>query len=158
MKVLNKITPYSIKRAVPVLGMAFATMLGGCKKHETPEPKPTPKFERTFVWGKTISSKDLAGIVAASADSVQVVKIVLQCDGKDWGGNSDVSQIITNKLNPIFDACGKNQSKITHTGNIDRPRMRIDTPELYKSQQADSAKLVKMGYTITDPIYKDNGR
>ena len=122
----------------------------GCKKEY---PTPMPQFERTFVWGETIAGKEVAQLVAASADSAQVVKIIFQSDGKDWGGNSDVTKIFENKIQPTLDACGKNQSKLVHTGIIYRPLMRDDTPEQYAAQQADSAKLVNMGYTIVDPVY-----
>ena len=153
MKVLNKITPYSIKRAVPVLGMAFATMLGGCKKHETPEPKPTPKFERTFVWGIYMNLNDFINKVSASADSAQVAKIILQSSGEDWGGGGTVSEFVNLLIDPVTNACGKNKHKLTHTGTILRPCIRNNTPEEYAAQQADSAKLANLGYTIVKPLY-----
>ena len=114
-----------------------------------------PQFERTFVWGETIAGKEIAKIVAASADSAQVVKIIFQSDGDDWGGGQDVAQIFQTKIQPTLEACGKNQSKLVHTGIIYRPLMRDDTPEQYAAQQADSAKLVNMGYTIVDPLYRN---
>lgn len=156
MKILNRSTPYSIKWALPILGMSVATLFGGCKKEGLVDT--TPKFERTFVWGQGISSKDLAGVVAASADSVQVGKIILKSDGEDWGGTNNVSYIMSSKVQPLIDACGRNQHKIVHTGLIQRPAMRTDTPELYKTQQADSAKLVNLGYEIPKVLYRENGR
>lgn len=47
MKLLNKVTPYSIKRAVLVFGMAAATLLGGCKKDD-PAPTPTKDIDIVF--------------------------------------------------------------------------------------------------------------
>lgn len=154
MKVLNKITPYSIKRAVPVLGMAFATMLGGCKKHETPEPKPTPKFERTFVWGHAISAKELSQLVAASADSVQVVKVILQSDAFDWGWGSTTTDLLNKKVMPMVEACSpEGRKKLVHRGTIVRPLMDKSDPETYKKCQADSATLANMGYEFLNPGY-----
>lgn len=112
-----------------------------------------PQFERTFVWGQTVGGKEIAKIVAASADSAQVVKIIFQCDGKDWRASYDVTELFEIKIKPTLDACGKNQSKLVHTGIIYRPAMLNRTPEEYAAQQLDSAKLVNMGYTIEKPTY-----
>ena len=144
--------PCAVKRALPILGMAAAIMFGSCSKDNDAEQ--TPKFERTFIWGHGISSADLAPIVAETADSAQVAKVILQSDGYDWGGN-DVSTLLEKKVLPLIEACSpKGQAKLVHQGDIVRPGMYKDGLQApYETYQADSATLVNLGYRIVNPMY-----
>ncbi|MCH5329583.1 MAG: hypothetical protein J1E04_01370 [Alistipes sp.] len=122
----------------------------GCKKEE---PIPMPQFERTFVWNIYVSPKEFSDKVAASADSTQVSKVIMESDGEHIGGGVDVSEIIEVLIDPVTEACGKNKYKLHHTGIIKSPRIRKTTPEVYAAQQFDSAKLANMGYAIVYPVY-----
>lgn len=154
MKLLNKVTPYSIKRAVPVIGMAMATLFGGCKKAE-PEIVPTPQFKRTILWGNSQGSiKKMTPRVGATADSIEVKKVTMQYDDGDLGGALSTSEVLNDCIMVLVNSAKpENRYKFEHRGNIYRPGMNDRDPERYARHQADSAELVRMGYTIEKPIY-----
>ncbi|MCH5330493.1 MAG: hypothetical protein J1E04_05945 [Alistipes sp.] len=144
--------PCAVKRALPILGMAAAIMFGSCSKDNDAEQ--TPKFERTFIWGRNINSKLLAPIVAETADSAQVAKVILQSDGASFGGLT-ISNILENGVLPLIEACSpKGKAKLVYQGDIVRAGMYKDglyAP--YETYQADSATLANLGYRIVDPYY-----
>ena len=147
---MTKTVPYYLKRALPVLGFAGATLFTSCEKDE-----PTiPLHDTTYVWG----TNNMAQIfptdnVVASADSTSVRTVYLHSDGV-WGWALDMTELREWVLEPVLnDIPEHNRHKIKGSGIINGPVFRTDDKQMFTKQYEDSVWLSKMGFIIKDPIY-----
>jgi len=83
----TKILPYKLRRALPILGLAGATIaLNGCSKDD----EQITQHDTVYTWGCDKYSEIWpTDKINASADSVQVRFVILKNDGAAWG--SDVN-------------------------------------------------------------------
>lgn len=152
MKILKQIIPVKMRMALPILGIAGASLCVSCNEIE-PEPEPTPTHTTTYVWGPHSigTPSDLAKKVRASADSTTVSKVILQSDGDKWNGRS-VSDIYDKVVKVIIDDC-RHPEKLGHTGDIKTAGMYDQKPGQYEQCQRDSTALAALGYKFTNTLH-----
>ena len=139
-----------LKRALPVLGFAGATLFTSCEKDE-----PTiPLHDTTYVWGANNMTQIFpTDNVVASADSTSVRTVYLHSDGV-WGWVLNMTELREWVLEPVLnDIPEHNRHKIKGSGIINQPTFRTDDKQMFTKQYEDSVWLSKMGFIIKDPIY-----
>ena len=140
-----------LKRALPVLGFAGATLFTSCEKDE-----PTiPLHDTTYVWGRNNMAQLFpTDNVVASADSTSVRTVYLHSDGAPWGGAFNMTELREWVLEPVLnDIPEHNRHKIKGSGIINQPLFRTDDKQMFTKQYEDSVWLSKMGFIIKAPIY-----
>lgn len=146
MKQLNKVTPYSIKRAVLVFGMAAATLLGGCKKDD-PDPTPTKDIEIVFAPDRIqLVEEDAIKEILNSKDAKSIRTIYLVPGEGAWSmwGAPHISATRTKLLEPAL----KLSPKVKGKGDFNfRLGAASQVPE-------DSLWYVKNGWTINKQFQK----
>lgn len=86
--------------------------------------------------------------IAASADSVLVDHVILQSDGKPWGGSTPT--LILRSLNVVINAVpSENQYKIRGAGILDEVGMGTRQERTIQ----DSIKLAQMGFKFGKIYY-----
>ena len=148
---IKKTVPYYLKRALPVLGLAGATLFTSCEKDE-----PTiPLHDTIYVWGTNNMTQIFpTDNVVASADSTSVRTVYLHSDGVWWGGAFNMNELREWVLEPVLnDIPERNRHKIRGAGIINGPLFRTDDKQMFTKQYEDSVWLSKMGFIIKDPIY-----
>ena len=131
----------------------FMTMFVGCSNDGvSPDDEITGTDTVTVMWGPHTSQKQtLAELKEFDADR-NVGTIILKSSEESYQGGFSIDEIMTLQIDVMIKACS-NPRKLVHRGKIVRPGMNTSTLEEYKSQQADSAKICEMGYTIVNPVY-----
>ena len=148
---IKKTVPYYLKRALPVLGLAGATLFTSCEKDE-----PTiPLHDTIYVWGTNNMTQIFpTDNVVASADSTSVRTVYLHSDGVWWGGAFNMNELREWVLEPVLnDIPERNRHKIRGAGIINGPLFRTDDKQMFTKQYEDSVWLSKMGFIMKDPIY-----
>lgn len=140
MNILNKIIPYGIRRALPILGIAAAAIFfSSCNKSDS-----DPVHDTTYTWGRDNfydSAAKLKAQIRASADSASVRYIILKSDGESWAGLLNENDIRYVVVEPLIQAGGEyNRHKFKGAGTI--KHVTIEYPE-------DNKWLTAFGYTIT---------
>lgn len=146
MKVLNKITPYSAKRAIPVFVMAVATMFGSC--HKDAPPTPTRDVELEF-WPGDVSlvKPDAIKKLLNSKDAATIRTIYLVSRGNYWTPFPASSVVAMREFfEPVFELSPKIEGK----GN-----MHISPGEAAKVPE-DSLWFVEHGWTINNHFLENN--
>ncbi len=129
---LKQTLPYKLKRIVPILGLAGASLFTAC---EEPDPRHDTVYNWRFSDYGDILPPDK---VVASADSALVRNVILQYDHPvgeycfDVYGRRAIQQVI-DATSP------ENRHKLRGRGQI---------RYMYITNPADSAWLVDFGYTI----------
>ncbi len=144
-----------LKRALPVLGFAGATLFTSCEKEE-----PTiPLHDTTYVWGaQNLTQIFPTDNVVASADSTSVRTVYLHSDGV-WGSGLSMTELREWILEPVLNDIPKhNRHKIKGAGIISGHVFRTDDKQMFTKQYEDSVWLSKMGFIIKDPIYSPVAR
>ena len=166
MSVINvdkKVLLYRIRRAMPILGLAGASLLPcACSKDKEPVNPEQPvapvdtvdnRYDVTVNWGYSTYLERLTPTIAAAAANPDVRYVILESDGSNWGGALTVSDLRNILVQPMIDACAVAPNKLKHQGTIYRPSIHGRTSEEYKQQQQDSAFLANLGYSLVDPLY-----
>ncbi len=82
----KKVLPYKLRRVLPILGFAGAT-LAGCSKDDEPAIQ---QHDTVYNWGRfDISQVWPTDNINASADSVEVRRVILQLNDSQWGSDKD---------------------------------------------------------------------
>lgn len=159
----KKVLPYRIRRAMPILGLAIASLLPcACSKDKelvNPEKPVAPvdtvdnRYDVTVKWGWGIASADASNEITTYITDPNVRNIILESNGHDWAGTASCGDIMEKKINPMLNAAANSKEKLIHCGNIYRPLMRNKTQEEYIQSQKDSTILANLGYKILSPIY-----
>lgn len=127
MHIMRKKFGYNLRRAIPILGIAGATMFGGCKKNNM----DVPQHDTVYTFGiDDITQIWPADNVRASADSASVRYVILKLDGKSWRHAFNEDGIIYYYMNPMMDAVGKNNHKLRGGGTF--VNLREENPESHK--------------------------
>ncbi len=145
---LNKVVPYKLKRLIPMLGMAGATLFSGCSKEEI------PRLPQRDVEVK-IYSDDYSAIACyegwyygwrhielpkAYADSHNIKNVYIVAEPVGWENHSaeNVTELCQEVLKPTVDYSPKIKGK----GDFNfKPGVASQVP-------ADSLWLVQHGWTI----------
>lgn len=140
MKVLKKVIPYQVRRALPILGIAMGGMfMSSC--HDDDEPK-IKQHDTTYTWGidNFYNNTKLNAQIRASADSASVRYVILKSDGKSWGGAFNENDFHYQVIEPFIRAGGEeNRHKFKGAGTI--KYVTIKYPE-------DNKWLTDFGYDI----------
>lgn len=138
MKVLNKIIPYKIRRALPILGIAAGSMFMSSCSNDEPD---VPMHDTTYTWGyDNFRDPQLPAKIRASADSASVRNIILKSDGVSWGSAYNENEIRYLIVEPLIQAGGEqNRHKFKGTGTI--KHINIESP-------IDNQWLTDFGYDI----------
>lgn len=111
----TKKVPYKLKRLIPMLGLAGATLLPtACEKDDE-----ISMHDTTYMWGRNYWDEVWpADNVCASADSVQVRHVILRNNGSYWGDAytcEDIRKELTNIINNVTPA---NRHKLKGSGKL----------------------------------------
>ena len=146
-----KILSYKLKRTLPILGIAGASLLAGCDKDD--EPTPPGLHDTVYTWTVSDLSRILPPTdICMSADSANVNRVILQNTDKSGQGYK------VNELRDIFEnqileyVSPENQHKVRGRGEISG-YMRDLARDDYGVNSADSAWLVKFGFVLKNPVY-----
>lgn len=109
----TKKVPYKLKRLIPMLGLAGATLLPtACEKEE-------PLHDTTYMWGRSYWEEIYpADNVCASADSVQVRNVILKNNGTNWGGGYTAEEIRDYLLMTVNQVPEQNRHKLRGAGKL----------------------------------------
>lgn len=144
-----KTLPYKLKRTLPILGIAGASLLAGCDKDNEPD---MGLHDTVYKWPYL---QDIPVVdVCMSADSANVRYVMLQYDGV--GLNMSVTTLkdfLQNRV--ISEVSLQNQYKIRGTGEIPSVIMGAQNGEKLRKSRADSTWLANFGFTLTRVIYND---
>ena len=131
----------------------FMAMFAGCSNDGvSPDDEITGTDTVTVMWGPYTSQKPIFAELEEFGADRNVGTIILKSNGESYQGGLSIDQVMTRQIDVMIKACS-NPRKLLHRGKIVRPTMKTSTLEEYKSQQADSAKICEMGYTIVNPVY-----
>lgn len=96
----KKYVPYKLKRALPILGLAGASMFAACDKQE--KEIPVPLHDTVYEWGMHNMANMLpSGPIKASADSASVRYVIIKCSG-DWGYAFSTKNVREHWIEPLF--------------------------------------------------------
>lgn len=160
----KKVLLYRIRRAMPILGLAGASLLPcACSKDKepvNPEKPATPvdtvdnRYDVTVEWSRETYVEKVSPTIASASINPDVRYIILQTkDSYDWGGGVDVNRILTIYVRPMIATAALAPEKVKHRGDIYRPLIRNSSSAEYLYQREDSATLCSLGYRILSPIY-----
>lgn len=136
-----------LKRTLPVLGLAVATLLpAACKKAEPPH------HDTTYMWGYNNWEPVSLGVnVVASADSTLVDRVYLQNDGESLEGMHTTA--LLKALNSVIDVVPiENKHKIRGAGTLNEIGISND------QNRQDSIILANMGFKFGKVRYGQNYR
>lgn len=156
----KKVLLYRIRRAMPILGLAGASLLPcACSKDKEPmNPEKLVdtvdnRYDVTVKWSRATYVEDVVPTIATASINPDVRYIVLESTSDfDWRGGVDVNRILTVYVKPMI-AAALAPEKLKHRGDIYRPLIRNSTTDEYSYQKEDSATLSNLGYRILSPIY-----
>lgn len=145
-----KTLPYKLKRVLPILGIAGASLLAGCNKDD--EPTPPGLHDTVYTWPYL---QDIPVVdVCMSADSANVRYVMLQYDGVGLSMSvTTLKDFLQNRV--ISEVTLQNQYKIRGTGEIPSVIMGAQNGEKLRKSRADSTWLANFGFTLTRVIYND---
>lgn len=132
----KKVLPYKLRRVLPILGFAGAT-LAGCSKDDEPTIQ---QHDTVYVWGRDdVSQVWPTDNINASADSVQVRRVILQMNDTRWGsdvngvGGADDCWILNEYVTPLWDNIKEsNRHKVIFKG----PAYNVEKPTTDEQKQA----------------------
>lgn len=147
-----KTLPYKLKRTLPILGIAGASLLAGCNKDD--EPTPPGLHDTVYTW--TVS--DLSRIsppidICMSADSANVNRVILQ----NTDGNAEavsltwLRELMEDRI--LSEVTLQNQHKVRGRGEIRGFRIDDRSRETYVKHVEDSLWLVRFGFVFKDPLW-----
>ena len=145
-----KTLPYKLKRTLPILGIAGASLLAGCNKDD--EPTPPGLHDTVYTWDDVLNIPIVD--VCMSADSANVNRVILMYDGGPaWFQVSTLKDFLQNRV--ISEVTLQNQYKIRGDGVIPEMIMGArNAASLYQSK-VDSTWLANFGFTLINPVYND---
>ena len=144
----KKIVPYKIRKLIPMLGLAGATLMmtPGCEK------EPIVQHDTTYTWGPAYWDEIWPPFnVYASADSAEVRQIILQCTNETFYGLSD-EWLYNNMYSVYAGTSAANQNKIKISGTIDKLTVRDGNDMRY----LDWVKARGLNLKFTNLLYKNN--
>ena len=130
----KKTIKYNLKRILPMLGIAGATLLPvACKK-------PLVQHDTTYTWNPyDWNTVKLGTAAAASADSAEVRYVFLKNDGTSFEGCP--TTLVLKSINKVINyVAPENQHKIRGAGTLNEIGVGSDQERL------DSTKLANMGF------------
>ena len=142
----NQTVKYNLKRVLPILGIAGATLLPACREHQNePEPKPTPVVQKhdTTLYFADMSYDNIApeNIQRYLADT-NIINIYLEPNPSNFDGAT--TEYITALRELIFTPALNTDPKRVHgRGNF------LFYPGV--ALPADSLWIVQQGWTINQP-------
>ena len=142
----NKTVKYNLKRILPILGIAGATLLPACRGGQNePEPKPTPVVQKhdTTLYFADMSYDNIApeNIQRYLADT-NIINIYLEPNPSNFDGAT--TEYITALRELIFTPALNTDPKRVHgRGNF------LFYPGV--ALPADSLWIVQQGWTINQP-------
>ncbi len=143
----NQTVKYNLKRVLPILGIAGATLLPACREHQNePEPKPTPVVQKhdTTLWFNYMGYDSIApeNIQRYLADT-NITNIYLE-PNKPIDFVNATTEYITALRELIFTPALNTDPKRVHgRGNF------LFYPGV--ALPADSLWIVQQGWTINQP-------
>ena len=132
---LKQTLPYKLKRVVPILGLAGASLFTACEK----PVEPDPRHDTVYTWSIIDKSQIIPPErVCASADSAMVRNVILQYDTTiEYCTDATVRYYMEDEV--LSHVTPENQHKVRGRGLISF--MRITNPE-------DSLWLANFGFQI----------
>lgn len=146
-----KTLPYKLKRTLPILGIAGASLLAGCDKDD--EPTPPGLHDTVYTWNVDDMSRILPPTdICMSADSANVNRVILQNTDKSGQGYfiGELRDIFENQI--LEYVSPENQHKVRGRGEISG-YIRDLAQDGYGRNLADSIWLVKFGFVLKNPVY-----
>ena len=140
---LTKKVPYKIKTLIPVLGLAGASILSGCKDKN--EPQIVQPHDVVYEFGlNNFSAFQPYYYFVLTLDSAEVTNVILQSDEKSWEyfGVSKIKADIESEILSFVKP--ENMKKIKGRGTL---------YDVTINNQEDSAYLVNLGFKLKNIIY-----
>ncbi len=143
---LTKKVPYKIKTLIPVLGLAGASILSGCKDKN--EPQIVQPHDVVYEFGlDNFSAFQPYYYFMLTLDSAEVKNVILQSDEKSWQHTNTYE---------LLQAINTNILDYTSPENIHKVKGRGALHDVYITNVDDSIKLANMGFTFKDAVRKPN--
>ena len=143
----KKVVPYKLKRLVPMLGMAGATLLGGCEKEETlrdVELRFTNKDCSSLMYMNENNERCISDVAKEYVEDETVRYIYLVPEGPWY---TYVASSITGARHNVFERMFEYSPKFRGKGDFDfYPGAASQVP-------ADSLWYVSKGWTINKYRY-----
>ena len=163
---LKQTLPYKLKRVVPILGLAGASLFTACEKPVEPDPRHDTvhtwnhseydRIVRAFTY-KDSAFSTLPQRVRASADSALVRNVILEFADTALLPTATYSNFASNIRHVIVDSilapiAPENRAKVRGRGEIDALVLDLD------QNDPDSIWLTDFGYTLTNVRYLSDFR
>ena len=146
-----KTLPYKLKRTLPILGIAGASLLAGCNKDD--EPTPPGLHDTVYTWKGEDTRNILPPVdVCMSADSANVRYVILQNINSN-AGLGDLGwfrELLEERV--LSEVTLQNQYKVRARGELKRYIVDDTSAETLQKHREDSIWLTNFGLKLSEPV------